>query len=284
LSDDPHLAVWELASGRLLFLFEIPDGQSYADNAGACFDASGNRLAFATGTNACLYDLKTGRVTNAWHLATGWSDQLQFDARGRLLLLRRERARESRAWFWHLFELGASGSLVLVRQQQEKNWSVLDLAFVPGGEQFLVWDDETLGARQAIRVLDVADGRERWKTEIAGPAGDLRVCFDPSGRWFGYTAYHDARLRLMRFLDFQEIGITAEGYDAISPSGQEFAAGIAGQRWLLPDCTGSKHGIPLATDWTGLSWVSAFSPNGKLLARGTEEGVVLVADLQAVRE
>jgi hypothetical protein len=29
--------------------------------------------------------------------------------------------------------------------------------------------------------------------------------------------------------------------------------------------------------------VSAFSPNGKLLAQGTEEGVVLVVDIQATR-
>ena len=92
-------------------------------------------------------------------------------------------------------------------------------------------------------------------------------------------------MRLLRFSDFREIGTTAAGYDAISPSGQEFASsGSGSQRWLLPDCTGPKHGIPLATDWIGLSWVSTFSPNGKLLAWGTEEGAVLVADLQAVRE
>jgi len=285
LSDDWHLAVWELASGRLFFLFETPVGLSYTDSAGACFDASGNRLAFASGHEACLYDLATGNVVQAWHLATGWSDQLQFDARGRLLLLRREHAGETRAWLWRLYELGASGSPVLLHQQKEINGSVLGLAFVPGGEQFLAWDDGSWGATQAIRVLDVASGNERWRDELAGPAGDLRVCFDPGGRWFGYTAYHDARLRLMRFSGFQEIGTTAEDYDAISPSGQEFAVDAANQRWLHSDRAGPQHGrLPLATDWTALSWVSAFSPNGKLVAKGTEEGAVLVADIRAVRE
>ena len=173
--------MWEVASGRLLFLLETSVGLSYAENAGAGFDASGNGLAFATGHEACLYDLATGSVTDAWQLATGWSDQLQFNARARLLLLRRERAGETQAWRWRLYELGTSRSLVLLHQQKETNWSVRDLAFVPGGEQFLVWDDGSSGARQAIRVLDVASGRERWKTEIAGHAGDLRVCFDPSG-------------------------------------------------------------------------------------------------------
>ena len=65
LSDDWPLAVWEVASGRLLFLFESPVGLSYAENPGAGFDASGKRLAFATGHEACLYDLATGSVTDA---------------------------------------------------------------------------------------------------------------------------------------------------------------------------------------------------------------------------
>jgi len=46
---------------------------------------------------------------------------------------------------------------------------------------------------------------------------------------------------------------------------------------------GFRREIPLATDWRYQSYVFAFSPDSKYLAWGTEEGVVLVADLEEVR-
>ncbi|HXP61153.1 MAG TPA: protein kinase [Dongiaceae bacterium] len=278
LSDDWHLGVWEAASGRLLFLFETPDGSSYADSAGGCFDASGQRFAFATGREACLFDLRSGDVLQRWRLAEGASDQLQFDARGRWLLLRRERpASGPQKWVWRLHELGASEAPVLLHEQRATNWAPVNLFFAPGGGRFLVWHPGGEGGRNTILACDAASGLELWKAATQGTNPDLRVCADPSGRWFAYTAYASMRLRLMRFSDFREIGTAAEHCEAISPFGLEFV-----EHELISDRKGSDR-TPLATDWTALSWVSAFSPDGTRLAWGTEEGVVLVASIQEVR-
>ncbi len=278
LSDDWRLGVWEVGSGRLLFLFETPIGSSSADSAGACFDASGEQLAFAAGREACLFDLKTGDILQRWRLAEGASDQLAFDARGCWLLLRRERPPGHRKGVWRLHELGASESPVLLHEQTETNWSPVNLVFAPGAGRFLVWHAGGQGGPITIRAYDVASGRELWKAATQGTNPDLRVCADPSGRWFAYTAYASTRLRLMRFSDFREIGTAAERCEAISPSGQQFV----NHDQLMAVLKGTER-IPLVTDWTALSWVSAFSPDGTRLAWGTEEGAVLVADIQEVR-
>ena len=279
LSDNWHLAVWEIDSGRLVFLFDSPIGVT-ADNAAGCFDASGDRFAFATGREARLYDLGTGAVLQRWSLADGMADQLQSDDRGRLLLLRRERASKPRRWIWRLLELAESAHPILLHEQTETNWSALDMAFPAGGNRFLVWNGWPAETRQIIRAIDATSGREVWKAATGQPSGDLRICLDPSGRSFGYWTYELSHMRLMRLSDFEEIGTTKDRCQAIGPSGERY---FVRDEWLLLDRPDLKDRIPLGTDWRALSFVSAFSPNGKLLAQGTEEGVVLVVDIQATR-
>ncbi len=67
LSDDWHLGVWSMDSFRLLSLLEAPVG-FLADNAGGAFDARGQRFAFASGHEACLFDLAGAGVIGRWSL------------------------------------------------------------------------------------------------------------------------------------------------------------------------------------------------------------------------
>jgi hypothetical protein len=67
-------------------------------------------------------------------------------------------------------------------------------------------------------------------------------------------------------------------YEAIAPSGKEFA----GSGWYFPDLTGTKNGIRFGADRAPLSWVCAFSADGRLLAQGTQDNVVLVLEIPEV--
>jgi WD40 repeat protein len=279
LSDDWHLAVWQTLSGRLVFLFETPVGV-LADNASGCFDASGDGFAFAAGREACLYDLVTGQVRRRWRLDNGFSDQVQFDGRARLLLLRRERASEQRGSIWRLYELAGAQTPVLLREQTETSWLTEELALAPGGERFLVWSGGPKGTQRVIRAYDALSGRELWKAATDRTGGNSRVYVDPTGRFFGYNALPSStRLVLRRLSDFGELGTTAAACQAIGPSGCEFAR----PGWFSPDRTGARKGLPLTTDWQPSPDAVAFSRSGKLIAWGTVEGVVLVADIQAVQ-
>src|SRR5437879_34426 len=66
-------------------------------------------LAFATRGDARLYDLNSGKIVRSWKLLLGLSDQMQFDQRGRLLLLRREGPKgenvTSSTYWWRLYDL-----------------------------------------------------------------------------------------------------------------------------------------------------------------------------------
>ena len=104
---------------------------------------------------------------------------------------------------------------------------------------------------------------------------------DPTGQWFGYIAYVSSdRLVLRRFCDFEQIGMTPGPGFAISPSGREFLG--RGEIYLDPQVP--NKAIQLPTDWLILPDTSAFSPDGKKAAWGTEQGLVLLVDIEAVRQ
>ena len=279
LSDDWHLAIWETASSHLLFVFETPVGV-LADNAGGSFDASAERFAFATGREGCLFDLGIGAVRQRWNLKDGFSDQVQFNGEGRLLLLRRERALQRRGYIWRLYQMGGEQSPELLHEQAETNWVTEELALAPGGERFLVWNGGPNGTQRVIRAYDALSGLELWKAATERAEGNSRVVVDPTGQSFAYNAYATSgRFRVVRFAGFQEIR-TVEGCEALSASGHQFANG----GWLSLDRTGLRHGIPLTTDWLRSGDTCTFSRDGRLLSWGTLEGVVLVADIRTLTQ
>jgi hypothetical protein len=279
LSDDWHLGVWEIPSHRLLHIFETPVG-SFADSAGGCFDATGQRFAFATWHEACVYDLETGRTRRRWYMGDGSCDQLEFDSANRLILLRRERRSEPPMSVWKVYELGAGVAPALLHEQSQTNWGAFEMVLLPGGKRFLVWNRK---APVCLQAYDVESGREVWRMPTEKTSGDnFRASPDPTGEVFGCTAFTDAssRLRLIRVSDFAEIGVTADSRQAVGPSGKEFA----GNGWFFPDRTGVQHGVPMTTDWETGSCAPEFSPDGRLIAWGSAEGVVVVANVAVVRE
>jgi len=136
----------------------------------------------------------------------------------------------------------------------------------------------------AITAYDVGSGSQVWSEEAGWPEGELRVAVDPTGRWFGYARPPDRRLRLLESSNslippLRDRGTTPEDCEAISPIGSQFA----GSRRFFPDPTGAEPAIQLDLDGLDLALAPAFSPDGRLLAWGTEDGLVFVADLQRVQ-
>lgn len=277
LSDDWRLGIWRMEDYELLGLFESPIG-FLADNAGGAFDARGERFAFASGTEACLLDLRSRTTLHQWRLEAGYSDQLIFDDQGRLLLLRRERDTETQPWIWRLQELTNAEKPLLLHQQTDISWSPGGMSFLPAGTRFLVWHGRNSEIEGFLRAYEIFTGQEIWRTTTGRNDGDLRVCLDPSGRRFAHDDISGQPHRLYRLPDFRWIDSTAMGCNAIGPNGEQFLL----PPWFLPNQP-HENGFPLFTDWCALAYVSAFSPDGRLLAWGTEEGEVMVADIAEVR-
>jgi hypothetical protein len=152
-----------------------------------------------------------------------------------------------------------------------------------GAERFILHNGGvgTRRLQKIVKVFDVATGQElrTFPTEVF--TQDITVLADPTGSWFGYVADQASRSRLVRLSDLTDMGAVEGGCGAIHPSGGQFAR-AAGQGMVVLGRNQPAGGVALGIDWRPV-FLPFFSPDGKLLAWGTAEGVVLVAELEAVR-
>ena len=89
LSHNWQLGLWERATGRLAFVWNVPAGWT-SDNADVAFDEPGDTLIFASGERATRLNLTTGEQTGSWSFPTGLNDNLVIRTGVRPILLRRE--------------------------------------------------------------------------------------------------------------------------------------------------------------------------------------------------
>lgn len=280
ISDNWELAIWEIDPERLLFRFVTPGGET-ADNAGGCFSPDGQRFCFAALTAAREYDLRTGDIRQRWNLPPGFAEQVVFDTQGRRLLLRREQSPEGSRYEWLVRQLSDDGFALVLWRQSLTNESTRGVAFVPGGEHFLVWNGWLGEAKQVLRVYHTASGKEVHSIPTGMGECDLRVVLEPNGRFMAMTASEASpSFRLFRLPQFVEIGRTVGACQAINQFGDQFTGG---EPWWLENPANPSHNITLDTDRVELGFVAAFSRDGDRLAYGTEQGVVLVAELPEVR-
>jgi hypothetical protein len=179
-------------------------------------------------------------------------------------------------WLWHRCELPRTQPPRLRCSQTDVRWSVLDLAFPVGGRQFLAWNGGT-NVPHIIRVHDAVTGKELWRVATSRTNLELRVCPDPTGKWFGCTMDPSNALQIMGLADSSNVGWIRAGYQAIGEDEDIFA----GRSHLYLDWKGLRR-IPIATDNRPQSFVSAFSPGNQSFAIGTEEGIVLLVNIPEV--
>jgi serine/threonine protein kinase len=269
LTDDGHVGIWRINTGSLLDVIEVPTGAT-ADCASGCFDPTSTRFVFSAGTEAVLYDVATGDTLQRWELQFGLFDELRWDGQGRLLLLRGEHSEQSGRRIWRLYALQSAPTPRLLLEQTNANWILRDLAIPFGANYFIAW---SRGPDVEIHLYDTASGRDLWheKTE---KVSEMRVYLDPIGETFGYT-YSEFRggLRIRRFSDLKEVKTTVSSCSAIAPFGREYST-------YLPDKSDLQEALPFDN---GSCLEAAFSPNGRLIAGGNDNGTVYVADTQELR-
>jgi WD40 repeat protein len=284
VSDDWSLGVWETESGRLRFLFEAAG--SIADNGGGTFDKEGKRFGFAAGSEARLYDLVSGRTLEKWHLPQGYGEEVQFDAQGKLLLVRRQRSPEfPNTWRWTLYELPPGRDAVVRQQQSDFSYRTISMAFPQPGSKFVAITKDRASELNSVRAFDVASGSQLWRIEQHRKHGwDV---FYPSaeGKWCGFGVGNEHFMQFVRMVDGIQDRSLPEFCLAVGPGVRAYVTrGAVGDQWVLRSLDKTKMSIHFGFDSMDSGETFSFSPDGRYIGCGGSGGTVLLADISAVRK
>lgn len=281
LSDNWQLAVWERATGRLKWVWDVPEGIT-TDNSDAGFDEAAGAVYFASGTAAVRLDLATGARTQAWKLPHGFTDRFLVRPGHPPRLARVE-------------PIGSGQVVVRCRD------------FLPDGttrERFTLPPTNTVhrirfhaeGKYVAVvhakrdHLYDADTGRPVPLWEKLPDRFDSveRVAADGS-RFTGLLAYPDDRRVMAEFRLADMARLPGEFEVPVGALEETGAVGVL--RTLVP----GKHGTavyrrgsnePVVTFDAGADPVNtpAITPDGRYAVWGREDGTVRVADLTRALE
>jgi len=197
LSHGWELGVWDRGTGRLLVVFDAPEG-IYADNAGMAISPDGRRIAFFSHRRGKMWDIATGAILHQW--ADGFNPALQDDITFRgndeLLLARKETIggtllsgltpAEQFPRVCRIYNLLGPKPTRAIHEFTDFKLRIAGLKLAPGGKYLLL--DGQVGTREkgqrSIRLYDVEGRQSRLlKESLSNVPFDSGTChlFDPAG-------------------------------------------------------------------------------------------------------
>jgi serine/threonine protein kinase/WD40 repeat protein len=303
LSDDWQVCVWDRSLGRLLHLFDAPRG-SFADNAALAFDPDGRRLAYASGREAILWDIATGKALNVWRLPEGFQDNLAFRA-DQLLSIRVETPDErvrpygtSPKKYPRIVRarnlLGPNPSKP-IWELNEFNWYVSHSAVSPDGRYFVaegLRGPSLEACERIVNLVDALTGKVRAPipTQRSPRTAHAWFRFDPTGSVLVHVSRDGPPLRLLAIPDLTYLGdLDGNGVPTPGPGGRQWLRYVQGQGAITPPAYavhGKGHDAPLVTiaaDLAPSGTHAEFSRDGRIVAWGNVNGTVTVCDLVEVQ-
>jgi WD40 repeat protein len=312
LSQDWQLGIWDRSLGRLLHQFDAPQG-SYADNAALAFDTASRRLAYASGHEAVLWDIATGKVLKTWRMPEGFQDKLAFRA-DQLLSIRFETPDERVPPYGtdpkryprivRARDLLSGDPRKPIWELREFNWHVFGSDVSPDGQYFLA--DGLRGPsvdkrEHIVRLYDVPARKELRPIPVPLPVTRLSgsfFLFDPTGTVLVQKVNDDWRLHLLAVPDLTFLGEIqldansghAEGIKCLRPGGKQWLTAHVRSGKTVPS-TYTVHELgrdtPLLTIAADAMTISGnrseFSRDGRIVTWCNLDGTVSVCDLVEVQ-
>ena len=296
-------AIWEVKTGRLQHLLDVPRG--IVGNFSVAFSPNGRRFAFATGEDAKLWDLDTGKEIGVWQLPKSKVNCVTFHPDGALLLIREETATEQVPLKHNDFKIhpricpirelmmpNRSRKIALIR---EFNEYVYNAVAALEGRMFLVegYHNGEDGKRRTVHALDTLSGEKRWSMPSKRWRDDSAsyLPVDPTGRWVAVDEQHGGPSRLVEVATGMarepQRHVSCLGPDAkqlVENVSMEFFYGMSRGHALS---RAGDRGSLIILGLHGASFGTCgpeFSHNGKHLAWGNADGTVSVCQLQEIRE
>jgi WD40 repeat protein len=310
LSFNWQVGVWDVRTGRLRWRFDVPHGL-FIDNACFAFRADGRQLTFAAGKAARCWDLETGRETGTWDFPyEGLQDALAFPTPDALLSFRFETRQgvppfsdyspEQYPRVCRIRNLHGPDPSAPIAEITQFKRGVSQALASPDGSCFVVFGPQVEAgeSRPVVRAYNAQTGSERFAL-LSEPGRILNslIGFDPTGRVLVIDTRESLALQVDSTTGYVEDSLQSN-LRSIGPGANYVKSIGPGTRYLVyirDDSQFPPKELALVRRRAGTvlvmfvadsspSGMVTFNPAGDLLAWGTTEGVVFVADLERVRQ
>jgi WD40 repeat protein len=294
-----EVRVWDVERGVSIDEFRAPGGTYYAHNAAVALSDDGRRLAYASGggptSEALIRDVATHVTLARWELSEGF-ERLAYVG-GRFLLVREEleseraaKIRPTRTVARELIVGSKPGLARVVRAGSNGENGFLTSTLTPDGRLYLWVGPREPPQRRRVEVCEVATGRlvRRIARPAESPFPELSATLDPEGRWFTVDSGP---------MDELYFDLASQNQLPLRTSGSFFASSYDG-RWMAfhesSSTADGTHHLSLRHAATASSWIRftnddlsgpgdpRFSRDGRLMAWGSQDGTIKIADLPAL--
>ncbi len=293
-----EVGVWDLATGKLLRVFETPKGE-FADNGGLTLNADGTRLAMAAQSAAKLWDVQTGTNLASWELPPGLVNLLGFPDDNHLLLFRMETLDAKTPPFsdadptkyprvCRIRDLLCAEPLIPIREISDFNRHVYNACSQLDARHFVVEGIHAQDGKTNIlfKCFDGLTGKELWMSPSTRGQQSGVVAVDPLGKFltFQRDAANSALLAelssgvILKTVDFQPAALHW-GPRLYAVNG--FPDG-SGRDISLFDDSSKTPLITFLRDGEAMGPVS-FDAGGTQLGWGNPDGTATICDLNAIR-
>jgi WD40 repeat protein len=283
-----NVGVWD-SNGRLQHVFPL-EKALLADNAAIAFDPNAKLLATASGSQADLWDLKTGKLKQSWLLPAGFVDLMAFPTDSRLLLARNEP--QDNRYVFRLRNLMGGEPLKPLAEINDFPGHVFDGVMSRDGTHWTL--DGLRSVNPWVRSIRTYDGAGREINSLS---------IDKTEKWGALVLDSDDKILALHVANGPDWDLVEAGSGKLIGREQGSLRAMA-QRAKKR----LKGGVPEANDSAGSKKVGlylesksspaivlelgrhvtstrafAFSPDGRYAAWGNRDGTVTVSDFAEVQ-
>jgi serine/threonine protein kinase/WD40 repeat protein len=291
LSHNWQVAIWDIHAGHLLHILNVPKGE-FEDNAGFAFSPDATRFAFSTFKEAGLWDVTSGKRLKTSPLPYGFNDQIVYPTAQDLILFRVETPDPKVRPYGsdpHKFpricrmrNLLAKEPLDPIHEFRGFDLAVYKSVSSPNGRVIAAEGERGQGRwRHQIIVWDGPTGKQVWSMELNEPYGrGAYLTIDPTGRFIGvpFVPGPGRAVVELQSRKMANASVASLGPNQRYSTKERRPYGIALLRRRSETCL-----VNLGID-VQLSSDAQFNSQGSQLALSTEDGAVMVYNIERIRK
>jgi WD40 repeat protein len=291
------VGIWDLASNRLLQVFDISRGLFTADNAGLAFSPDNSQFAFMAGTNAMLLRVNSGELIQDWPIPPGYVEDLAFDPASHLYASHCESADVAAATLSspttvRIRELLPGGGMAELLELPEFNLGVRGAAWAPDASFVLIAGSQVKDGltNRFLEAVSPTAKTSLWTLRQNLRAGE-GACFalDAAGRRVAFSPGHpknegtDWCWYLLEAKTADRVRTLAFPPYTFNTSAKLLAALAAPGAWSLRSLADDSLLALLQLSGAKPASFPVFSGDGGFFAWGKQDGTVSVCEVKQIR-